>query len=228
MRHWMVLACLLLVAAKGKKKTEEPVPVPVPVETPAAPAEPEPPPLPPEPVKPKNASFSITFSYADGTTKSGKVTGIERAVDFNGDEGWTSEEGKLKLSVEVGATEKAAAWSDVKSITIVPGKMPDDVDCTYSSDFTPWMYECTLRTTAVVVLKDGSKGNINTRNLWKFYFEDGSDYTFQVYKYTVREQDTKVAEYGDDQAENMGLYTKLQDQLRTEMKGKMIKGITLQ
>lgn len=223
----MVVACLLLVAGKGKKNKEpEPPPAPAPVEAPAPAAEPEPPPPPPEPVKPKNASLTVTFTFFDGTTKSGKVTGIERAVDFNGDEGWSPD--KLQMYMEIGTTEKAITWTDIKGITVTPGKMPDDVDCTYSSDFTPWMYECTLRTTAAAVLKDGSKGNINTRNRWRFYFEDGSEYEFQVFKYTVREQDTKVPEYGDEQAENTGLYTKLQDQIRTDLKGKMIKSISVQ
>jgi hypothetical protein len=175
----------------------------------------------------RNANLNVTFTFMDGTTKAGHVVGIERAIDFYGDEGWSEEDGKLKLTVESGSTEKMVAWTDIKSITITPGKMPDEVDCTYSSDFSPWMYDCTLRTTAAVVLKDGSKGTITTRNRWRFSYDDGSSYEFQVFKYSLREQDTTVVEYGSEQAENYGLYTKLQDMMRTDLKGKMPKMIVI-
>ena len=229
MRRLLIIPFLLLVAAKGGKKNKnEPAPEPAPVEVAAPPVEePAPPPPPPEPVVVRNANFNISFTFADGSTKSGHVIGVERGEDFNADQGWTTEDGKLKLTLEVGSSEKNVAWSDVKSINIVPGKVPDDVDCTYSSDFNPWMYECTLRTTAQAVLKDGSKGNITTRHRWRFTFEDQSTFEFQVFKYTLREQDSKDVEYGSEQAENFGIYTKLQDQLRTDMKGGLIKSISV-
>ena len=50
----------------------------------------------------------VTITYADGSTKAGHVKGVERTVDYAGDEGWTTETGKLKLSVEAGSTERAA------------------------------------------------------------------------------------------------------------------------
>jgi hypothetical protein len=155
-----------------------------------------------------NADLRATLAYADGSTKSMHVTRIERTVDFYGDEGWTTDDGKLKLTVESGGKEKQVAWKDVKSISVVPGKIPDEVDCTYSSDFTPWMYECTLRTTANVTLKDGPV-------------------EFSVFKYTVREQDTSSADFGDAE-ENHGLYAKLQQQVRADAKGALLKSVTVQ
>jgi hypothetical protein len=232
MRRLLALSFLLLLAAKGgKKKNDAPEPAPAPVETPApapVPEEPAPPPPPPEPKVVKNANFTVTITYADGSTKAGHVTGVERTIDSLGDQGWGSEPNEVKLTVESGSSEKSVTWADIKSVSVTPGKMPDDVDCTYSSDFSPWMYECSLRTTTAVVLKDGSKGNITSRNQWRFTFEDGSTLEFQVYKFTVREQDTTELQYGDEANENPKLYTKLQDQIRTELKGKMVKSVTVQ
>jgi len=227
MRRWMVIPFLLLIAAKGKKTTPEPEPPP-PAPAPAPVEEPPPPPPPAEPVVVKNANFNISFVFMDGSTRSGHVTGVERTEDFVGDEGWTTDASKLKLTVESGTSEKQVTWNDVKSITIAPGKMPDELDCTYTSDTSPWTYECTLRTTSTVVLKDGTKGVVTNRHLWRFTFEDGTTFQFQAYKYTLREQDSKEVEYGTEQAENYAIYTRLQDQIRTDLKGKMPKTITVQ
>lgn len=232
-RPLLPLLFLSLVAAKGGKKGKEEAPPPPPPEPPpaAAPAaEPAPPPeVVPEPPKAvKNVDLGITVTYMDGTSKAGKVTGIERTVDFYGDEGWTAEEGKIKLTVEGGGTEKQVAWKDVKSLTIAPGKIPDDVDCTYSSDFNPWMYECTLRTTVTAVMKDGTKGNVTNRHKWRFSYDDGSQVELSVYKYTVREPDDRELQFGDEATENFGLYTKLQDKLRADAKTVVVKGIAVQ
>lgn len=231
MRRVLPLLFLSLIAAKGPKK-EEPAPAaaPAPAPAPAPPPEPAPAPAPPpEPVSVRNADFSVTFTFADGSAKSGHVKGVERSVDFNGDEGWTSDAGKLKLNVESGSTEKSVEWKDVKSIGVTPGKLPDEVDCTYSSDFTPWMYDCTLRTTTVVTMKDGSKGNLSNRHRWRFTFDDGSTFEFQVFKYSVREQDDRVIEFGDESTENFALYTKLQDRIRQDLKSSaFVKSVTIQ
>ncbi len=228
MRRLLPLLCLTLLAAKGGKNKPVPAPVeaaPPPVEAAPAPVEEAPPPA-PEPIR--NADLTVSIAYADGSTKGGHVKGIERSVDFYGDEGWTSDDGKLRLMVEANGTEKGVPWKDVKSITVTPGKLPDEVDCTYSSDFTPWMYECTLRTTAAVVLKDGSKGVVSNRHLWRFTLDDGATVEFSVYKYVVREQDSKVVEFGDESTENFGLYSRLQDRLRADVKAAIVKSITVQ
>lgn len=228
MRKLTPLLFLLFIGAKKKK--DEPAPVPVPEVAPAAAPAPEPPPEPappPAPVIPKNANLTVSLTRQDGTSKAGKVTGIERSGDFYGDAEWVTDDSKLTLTVEVGTTEKSVKWTDVKSVTVVAGKLGENVDCTYSSDFSPWMYECTLRNDVSVVLKDGTKGKITSRHMWNFYFEDGEKIQFTLYKYFVREQDDRDVQLGDD-AENMALYTKLQDRIRTDMKGSMIKAITLQ
>lgn len=230
MRKLAPIFFLLLLGAKGSKKNETTAPTPTPEPAPAAPAEPEPPP-PAEPAAPKvvsNASLMVTMTFMDGTTRTGKVTGVEKATDYYGDEGWATEDSKLKVAVEVGTTEKYVGWSEIKSITITPGKVPDEVDCTYSSDFNPWMYECTLKTTAAIVLKDGTKGTTSTRSQWRFTFEDGSQVNFFLYKQLARQQDTRELQFGEDVPENVELYTQLQDTLRTDTKGKMVKSITVQ
>lgn len=225
----VALSLMLVSPALAKKKAPpaEPTPVPAAAPAPVEPVAPAEPPPPPAPTVVNNASFNVTITYADGTVKSGHVKGVERTVDYSGDEGWTDEAKKLSLSIEANGTERAAAWSDVKGITIVPGKLPDDVDCTYSSEVTPWMYDCTLRTTSSAVLKDGFKGTVSNRHHWRFTFDDGSTVEFQVFKYQVREQDSKVVEYGDDQGESLSLYTKLQDQIRQEIKTKIVKSISV-
>ncbi len=228
----LALALVLLalpVAAHAKKKPAEPVVEPTPAPAPPPVEEAPPPPdEPPAPTVVNNASFNVTITYADGTSKAGHVKGVERTVDYSGDDGWTSEESKLKLNIEANGTEKNAGWPDIKTIVIVPGaSMTDDVDCSYSSDTTPWMYDCTLRTTSTATLKDGSKGTVSNRHHWRFTFDDGTTLEFQVFKYQVREQDSRVVDFGDESSENLALYTKLQDQIRSEVKTKIVKSITV-
>jgi len=229
MRTLLPLVLLLVAAKGGKKKDEvppppaaEPAPAPA-EEAPPAPAEPAPP---PEPVRVRNADLTISVGFSDGRVKTGHVTGIERSSDFYAEEGWTTDEGKLKLTVESGSSEKQVIWKDVKSVAITPGKIPDDVDCTYSSDFTPWMYECTLRTTVTVSLKDGSKGIVTARHKWRFTWEDGSKEEFWLYKHVAREQDDRDVHFGDEVSENFALYTRLQDRLRTEIKT-LVKSVSV-
>ena len=174
-----------------------------------------------------NLSLSVSITKADGSTVTKHVKGVERATDFHGDAGWSTEPKDLKITVDTGKAEKTVAWTDVKSISVVPGKMPDDVDCTYSSDFSPFMYECSIRTTSTIVLKDGTKGSIDTRNKWRFTFDDDTDLEFYLLKYTVREQDEPTAG-GEDATENMGMYTKLQQKLREDLKTSVVKGVTVQ
>ncbi len=174
--------------------------------------------------RPKNANLSVAITRADGSTQKLAVTGIERSVDFMGDQGWSSEAKDLKITIEVGATEKSVAWTDVKSVSITPAAVTD-ADCTYASDFSPWMYECTLKTTANLVMKDGSKGVVNNRHKWRFTTDEGAATEFWLYKHTAREQD-EPAENGENE-EDMGMYTKLQDQLRTELKTSLVKSVAV-
>lgn len=229
MMRILLLAALLVAYAKPKKETAPPVEAPPPVAAPAPAPAPEPveeaPPA--APARVKNADLSVTMVRADGSSKSLKVTGVERSIDFYADQGWSSEDKDLRISMESGTTERAVAWKDVKSISITPGKIPDDLDCTYSSDFTPWMYECTIRTTANIVLKDGSKGTVNNRHMWRFTTEDGASAEFWLFKHTARQQEDAV-DGSLDAEENTGMYPKLQEQLRNELKSTIVKSITIQ
>lgn len=126
------------------------------------------------------------------------------------------------MNGDAGSASKDFAWTDVKTLTLVPGKIPTDVDCIYESDFSPWMYDCTLKTTSTAVLKDNSKWTVTTLNKWRFTFEDGESVEFWVFKHHAREQDEKVVDLDTKDAENLALYTKLQNRLREEVKGKLV------
>ncbi len=182
---------------------------------------------PPEASRPNNVNYTVTITRVDGTTRTGHVRGLERGADFHADQGWTEAAKDLTFDIELPkGGEKTVGWADVKSITIVPGKMPDDVDCTYSSDFNPFMYECSIRTTSTAVLKDGTKGNIITRNKWRISFDDGAPVELYLSKHTERLQADAVP--GEDQEEDPKMYTRLQQTLRETLKGPLVKSITVQ
>lgn len=228
----LALLALLVVPSLAVAKTKpkgEPAPAPAPaVEAPApAPVEAPPPEevAPPAPSRLNNVSMRVSLTMADGSTKSMAVTGLERSEDFHADTGWTSSASSLKITLEVGKTEKEVSWSDLKSITIAPGKMPDDVDCSYNSDFTPFMYECSIRTTTTAVLKDGSKGVVITRNKWRLSPEEGAAAEFYLYKHTERMQGEPTE---GDQFEDPGMYTKIQQAMRETLKTNLVKSVTIQ
>ena len=225
-----ILPLFLLIAACGPKKAPESAATatPAPVEAPVAAPEPEPEPEPPADVV--NADLNITVTHADGTSKSGHVKRIERSADFFADEGWVTEENKVKLPLETADGNKAkdALWSEVKSISIVAGKVPADVDCSYDSNFSPWMYDCTVKTTANVTLKDGSTWTVAGRHKWKLTYDDGSDIEFWLWKHPARQQDDKVIELGDTNPENVDLYTGLQERLRAEIKTSLVTKVSVQ
>lgn len=223
-----ILSLILLLVACGPKKTPEPAaeaPAPAPVVEPTP--EPEPEPEPPADVV--NADLNVTVATAGGTTQSGHVKRIERSTDWFGEEGWTTEEGDLKLSLEKGNEAREVTWAEVKSVSVVPGKIPADVDCVYDSNFSPWMYDCTVKTTATVALKDGSTGwTVANRHKWRLTFDDGSQSEFWLYKHPAREQDEKVVDLETTNPENTDLYVKLQERLRNEAKTTMVTKVTIQ
>lgn len=224
--HLLLVSLVVVAYAKPPKSEPAPVATPVPVVEAVPPPAPAPE-LAPEPTRLKNADLSVVIARADGTSSTLKVTGIERSIDFYADQGWTSDDGDLRISVEVGTTEKSVAWKDVKSVTVTPGKMPDDLDCTYSSDFTPWMYECTIKTVASVVMKDGTKGTVNNRHKWRFTQAEGAATEFWLFKHTARMQD-EGADGSMDAEENTKIYPRLQEQLRAELKTTLVKSVTVQ
>jgi hypothetical protein len=221
MRRFVLLPliCSVLVAAKGADAKEEAPPAPA--ATNAAPA----PEAAPAPATVKNISMGAALAFGDGTSKSGRVQGVERTTDAY-DQEWSTETKHLVLEVEVGTTEIAVPWTQVKSLTITPAAMTD-VSCDYTSDTTPWTYACTLPTTSAVVLKDGKKGNVVTRKRWRFSYEDGSTVEFYAHKLKVSAPDDRELGYGDDPGENAALYAKLQQKMRADVKGRFVKSVTI-
>ncbi|MCK6515740.1 hypothetical protein L6R46_11880 [Myxococcota bacterium] len=221
------LALVLALTACGEKKAPEPAPVaavePAPAPEPAP--EPEVVPPPPEPPKP-NADMNLTITYADGKTVSGHVKRIERSTDFYADAGWEDAKGYLTLTLEGNGTEKEAMWTEIGTITVTPGKIPADVDCTYSSDVSPWMYTCELKTVTTATTKDAKKWTVSTRYKWRLTFDDDSQVEFWLAKYPARAQDDKVVTIDDEVGENFDMYAKLQAQLRNDVGG-LVKTITV-
>jgi hypothetical protein len=200
---------------------------PAPVEAAPAPA-PEPVEPPPPPPEVKNADFTVSFSKADGTKASGHVKRIERGVDTYGEE-WTSEEKELLFYVEGGNEYKKISWNDVKSITISPiYKSSEDFDCLYTSDYSPWMYECAVKLKSRVTTKDGKTYAADSGHKWLFTFDDNTSQEFWLKKHYARQQDEAVVDLNVDNPENYKLYGILQQQLRTEMKTVLVKGLQVQ
>jgi hypothetical protein len=179
----------------------------------------------PAPVE-RNADLKISLSTVDGKTKSGHVIRIERGKDISGEKGWLSDEKSLKFYVESAKEYKKITWAEVKSITV---KVLDakDISCLYSSDFTPWMYECSVKLSAQLTTKDGKRYTVDTGHKWRFYFEDGSESEFWLKRHYANQQDERQVQLGDD-TENRALYQSLQNQLRTDLKGSLIKTIRVQ
>ena len=138
--------------------------------------------------------------------------------------GWTDDADELKLSLETDSDMLDATWEDVKTITIRP-KSRGDIDCVYESDFSPWMYMCTMPTTSTAVLNDGKTWKVSGRYRWQFTFDDGTSHAFYVYKIPMREQDEQVA--GMDTVENYDLYAKLQADLMNAIKGDVVTKIAI-
>ncbi len=220
----------LLLLACGPKKAPEPAasPVAAPVAEAATPepeAAPEPPPPPPDVV---NADLKVTITYGNGSTKSGHVKRVERSTDWYGEQDWDQDKGKLKISGEQGNSAKEITWDLVKSITVVPGKVPSEVDCVYDSNWSPWMYDCTVKTVGTVVLKDGTKWTVANRHKWRLTFDDGSSAEMWLYKHPAREQDSRVMELDTANPENLELYTKLQNRIREEVKTTLVVKIAVE
>ena len=189
----------------------------------AEPAVVEPPPPPPEVI---NADFTVTMTNAAGEAVSGRVKRVERGENIYG-EGWTTAEKDVRFYVEGNGEYKKIGWSEVKRISVsIPNTK--DFDCLYSSEYSPWMYECSVKLKSVVTTKDGKSFIADTGHKWKFVTDDGTEHSFWLKKHYARQQDETVVDLEVTNPENYALYGKLQAQLRTEMKSVLIKSISFQ
>ena len=214
------LLIFLMLAACGPKEAPPVAAAAVAEPAPAPPPAPEPEPVvdaAPAPAV-SNADLMVTLTRANGSTVSGKVRRIERSEDWFGEEGWNDEKSGLKIDAETSSAMKQVLWTDVASVSIKPGAIPADVDCVYDSNWSPWMYDCTLKTAGTLTLKDGSKWTVSNRHKWRFTFDSGDVVEFWLNKHPAREQDDSVVDLNTANPENFDLYTKLQHRLRDEAK----------
>src|SRR5688572_6636468 len=117
MSRTLILAALIVLGCAKKEPPAAPAEEPAPA-APAPEPAPEPPPAPePQPeVKRPNTDLNVKIVYANGTSKSGRVTRIERTEDWYGDKGWTDAESDLTVTLEGKGTEKQEPWSGIASI----------------------------------------------------------------------------------------------------------------
>jgi hypothetical protein len=171
------------------------------------------------PIVPRdNADFRITIGRADGSKTSGHVKRLERSSDWFGESDYTSDPTSLKVQVESDGKEAKFAWKEIKSISILPGKPASDVDCSYDSNFSPWMYDCTLKTTSKLISMDGKSWEITSREKWRLTFDNDSQVEFWLVKLPERMQDDRQLGLDDEITENYALYEKLQAEIRNDMK----------
>ena len=173
-----------------------------------------------------NAALNLTIKHADGSSQSGKVVRIERSVDTHGETDWSTEESDLRFYVEGNEEYKKITWNDVKSVSVtVPKKK--DFDCLYLSDFTPWMYECSIKIVSKVTTKDGKKYAADSSKKWRFTFSDDTSAEFWMKRHYARAQDDRTVSIDDTVTQNSELYKQLQDLLRSDL-GTLTQSITIQ
>lgn len=205
-------ALLLVPLALAGKKDKHPEPAPPPVEAPAPEPAPEPEPAPPPPpaAPQPNADFQATVAFGDGRTVSGRVVRVERGLDWFAENGWAEDPLKINVEVEGNGTETEKPWKEIASIDVsYDTKTPPN--CIYESDFSPWMYTCTIKTTATTKTVDGKTWTAISRYKWKFTFADGQSVEFFLSKLPSRRQDTDP-----DAEENYGLYAELQADVKRQ------------
>ncbi|MFH1466716.1 MAG: hypothetical protein ABIO70_20185 [Pseudomonadota bacterium] len=227
----LFIALGLLVGC-GKKAPPVPAAQPEPAPAPAPAAEPEPEQPEPEvaPAAPAgpavNVDLQVTVNRADGSHHSGHVWLLERSTDWYGEEDWSVDADDIRLQIDAGKGESKSRWEDLKKVTVSIAKVSESSDCTYDSNYTPWMYDCTLRNQGQAVTTDGKTWDVTDRHKWRLTFDDGSTEEFWLSKYPARQQDEATVGL-DSAGENYDLYIALQDRLREEVKT-MVTGITVQ
>lgn len=224
-----LLVLALLMSACGKKEAPASAADAVAAATPEPAPEPEPEPEPPPPAGPvHNVDLNVTLTYADGSAKSGNVVRIERSSDFFGEEGWLDEESKLKVNAEGSNEYKKLAWDQIRTITIRPGSIPRDVNCTYSSNYVPWMYECNLKNTPTMTDAEGKQWLADSGQMWRFTFADGEEVEFWLKKHYARIQDDQEPSLDREMTERPELYATLNQQLAAEVRSKMVVSVRVE
>ena len=158
MRTFVLITSLLALTACPKAADPEPV-VPEPIVEVAPEPEPEPEPEPdpaPPPPAVNNADLQVSIGFADGSSQSGHVKRIERSSNWGGDEEWYTDANRTTVTLEGNGTEVDVAWSEIPRIDISVGSV-SSADCSYESDYHPWMYTCEIRNTANARTRDGSR-----------------------------------------------------------------------
>jgi len=218
---------LTMTFACGEKKTE--VETPAPVTTPVVEeVTPEPEVVEeiapePDPAPVSNVDFKATLSFSDGSTVSGQVIRVERSSDSYGMKEWYDTESRLTIFAESGSTAKDLAWTDIKSVSTSPKS--GDVSCVYESDWIPWLYICTQKTSTSVVDSEGKKWSADSKSKWKFYFDDDTQVEFWIQNYRAMQQDTVEVGLGDEAYENPDLYAQLQNEVKSMV---YVKSISIQ
>ena len=217
---------LLLILGCGEKST--PVEIAKPIEAVQPVVEPEPvveeEPMEPVEVKPEpNADFNATIKFSDGTTKTGHVIRVERSSDFYGMNDWLDKESKLTIFAESGSTAKDLAWTEIKSVSVIPNKA--GISCVYESEWNPWLYVCTNKTNSSLVDTNGKKWGLDSKNKWRFTFEDESTVEFWIQNIRALQQDSVEIELGMEAYENAELYGLLQESLSNTV---YVKSVSIQ
>jgi len=180
------------------------------------------------PPKPNNADLNVTITFADRTRKSGHVIRVERAIDWYGEDGWSMDTSDLTIAAESSTAYEKLSWEDVRSVSVQAGSIPGDVNCFYDSNWSPWMYECTLTTTSTLTDTSGGRWTVDNRHKWRLTFEDGTEVEFWLKKHCARQQDAEVVDLHSGNPENYALYTTLQDQIRADARGGMVVSVRVQ
>ena len=81
----------------------------------------------------------------------------------------------MAFYVEGNGEYKKIKWSDVKRVSIsIPNSK--DFDCLYSSEYSPWMYECSVKLKSTVTTKDGKSYQADSGHKWKFVTDDDAEH----------------------------------------------------
>jgi len=178
------------------------------------------------PLAQSNADLQMSITTVDGETTSGHVVRIERSDDVYGEKGWLDDEKSLKFYVENEKRKeyKKITWDQVKAVTVkvVSAK---DINCLYSSDYTPWLYQCDAKLSSQLTTKDGKRYDVDSGHKWRFIFSNGEWSEVWFKRHYAHQKDDRRVELGDD-TENVALYQALQTKLKAELKTSLVKSIS--